>query len=232
MSTRAKAATPRKKRAYHHGDLRRGLIMAAVELISERSRAEFTLRELAGQLGVTHAATYHHFKDKDDLLAAVAEDGFNALREYLERAVETVPDSALLRLRAIASAYVQFAAEHPAHFRVMYARDYDDAQRFPAAKRAADENADYINTFWSRAYQDGLYREGAREEFSTASWAMIHGLAMLLINGLIHVPQGVHIAEFSTRITRHLFVGLASDEGRARVEAAMTLDQMALLERA
>lgn len=224
MPTRAKSSSGKKK-SYHHGDLRRSLIAAAVSLISERSRAEFTLRELAKQLGVTHAATYHHFKDKDDLLAAVAEDGFTALREYLERAVEESPDSPIMRLRAIASAYVRFAVDHPAHFRVMYARDYDDETRFPAAKQAADQNAAMIDAFWSSAAQKGYYRQGDLNEFSRASWALVHGLSMLHINGLMQPPDGMSIEEFSSRITRHLFVGIASDVGRALEEADKSLQE-------
>lgn len=227
MSTRARTTTTKKKKkSYHHGDLRRALITSAVALISERERAEFTLRELAKQLGVTHAATYHHFKDKDDLLAAVAEDGFHSLRDYVERAVELVPDNPILRLRASASAYIEFAFEHPAHFRVMYARDYDDEERFPAAKRASDENAAFVNSFWESAAQKGYYRTADLEEYNVASWALIHGLAMLYINGLIERPKELTLSEFSSRITRHLFVGIASDEGRALEVASMTLQEV------
>lgn len=211
----------KKKKSYHHGDLRQSLIYAAVEIIAEREQAEFTLRELARRLNVTHAATYHHFKDKEDLLAAVAEDGFVALLSHLQAAVNKCEgESQLMIMRILGAAYIEFAVENAAHFRVMYQRDYShDPDRFAATLEASNKQRQFVLEQLEKTAQTGVYREMPEEEFSAATWSLLHGLAMLIINGLLIVPEGQTVFEYSTRITRHLYVGLASDASRARLDA-------------
>ena len=111
----------KKRTTYHHGDLRNALIQAALELIAAHGVEGFTLRDCAKQAGVSVAAPYRHFDDKDDLLAAVAADCIQRLGEAMDRAVEAAGDADPLTVfRATGIAYVRFAVEHPAHFRVMY----------------------------------------------------------------------------------------------------------------
>src|SRR5690349_19263411 len=90
-----KKRTAAPERRYHHGDLRRALVDAALALISEGELGTFSLREVARRAGVTPAAPYHHFKDKTALLAAVAEEGFEALRGRLEAALAPLPPNDL-----------------------------------------------------------------------------------------------------------------------------------------
>ena len=118
MAARKKTSSQPKPR-YHHGDLRRALIDASLALIAEEGFSALTLREVARRAGVTHAAPYRHFADKEALLAAVAEEGFRAMasdmRERMDK--ETSPTE---RLLACGVAYVLFAVRHPSHFRVMF----------------------------------------------------------------------------------------------------------------
>src|SRR5262245_23788463 len=104
---------------YHHGDLRRALLDAALEILAEGGAAGLTLREVARRAGVTHAAPYRHFEDKAALLAAVAEEGFRAVYAEMLARSERVKDP-VERLYQIGAAYVLFAVTHPAHFRVMF----------------------------------------------------------------------------------------------------------------
>src|SRR5262245_4881527 len=108
-----------KKRAYHHGDLRRALLDAALELVSSKGVQALTLREVARRAGVTHAAPYHHFPSKEALFAAVATEGFRDLAAAM-RAALSGRRGPFASLRAIGVAYVRFATEHPAHFRIMF----------------------------------------------------------------------------------------------------------------
>ena len=216
----------KKKRSYHHGNLRQSLIAVAVEVIAEREQASFTLRELARRLGVTHAATYHHFRDKDDLLGAVALDGFERLLAHSQKAIEAMDSQDnTLKMRQIAASYIRFALENPGHFRVMYRMDYSkEPERYSDTVKAIEAYQTYGQGFWDRAYDAGIYRKDVpKDELNTASWALLHGLAMLHISGLLHIDEDISIEEYSSRITRHIYVGIGSDQGRARASAAQTL---------
>src|SRR5689334_25241030 len=102
------------QRPYHHGDLRRAILSAALDVIATDGPTALSLRDLARRAGVSHAAPAHHFKDKAGLLTAIAIDGYERLAVALEAG------SSLLELGA---AYVRFALDHPAHFEVMFSPD-------------------------------------------------------------------------------------------------------------
>lgn len=103
----------------HHGALRSSLIDAALELVAESDPEKVTLRAVARRAGVSAAAPYHHFPDKDALLAAVACDGFDALGS-VQSAVLGGPGSASDRLEELARQYVLFAMRHRTHYRLMF----------------------------------------------------------------------------------------------------------------
>src|SRR4051812_30399531 len=109
----------RHESSYHHGNLRRALLDAALELISERDGVDFTMRELARHAKVTHNAPYRHFDGKDALLAALAVEGFSTLRERLAGKAANAADPRT-RVRDLGESYVMFAVEHPHHFRLMF----------------------------------------------------------------------------------------------------------------
>src|SRR5215213_6595995 len=135
-------------RPYHHGDLRRALLEAAVEAIAEVGPAAISLRDLARRAGVSHAAPAHHFGDKAGLLTAVAADGFRRLAATLGEAYEATGS-----FLEVGVAYVRFAVTHRAHFEVMFrpelyhtddpelvrARDAARALLYPPAAEAANE---------------------------------------------------------------------------------------------
>jgi AcrR family transcriptional regulator len=103
----------------HHGDLRRALVAAALELVAESDADGVTLRAVARRAGVSAAAPYHHFADKDALLAAVARDGFDALSE-VQRAVLSGPGLPQERLEELVKQYVLFALSHRTHYGLMF----------------------------------------------------------------------------------------------------------------
>ncbi|MFP3992664.1 helix-turn-helix domain-containing protein, partial [Streptomyces sp. E11-3] len=121
-------ATP--QRSYHHGNLRRAILTAALEVIRTDGPTGLSLRDLARRAGVSHAAPAHHFKDRAGLLTAIAAEGFDLLAVALADA----PD---LRERGVR--YVRFGVEHPAHFQVMFRPELlrgDDAELGVARERA------------------------------------------------------------------------------------------------
>ncbi|MEV2274528.1 TetR/AcrR family transcriptional regulator [Nocardiopsis sp. NPDC049922] len=111
-------------RPYHHGDLRSVLLANAERALAERGPASLSLRELAREAGVSHAAPSRHFKDKQALLDALAFSGFERLTERLERAVEA-EDDVRACLLGLARTYVGFAVEHAALLDLMYTRKHD-----------------------------------------------------------------------------------------------------------
>lgn len=167
---------------YHHGDLRRALLDATLKLIEERGPHGFTLRAAAREAGVTAGATYHHFEDKDALLAGVAEEGFEDFQRVLGAAAKQPAASARERSRNVGVAYVMFAVEKPTRFRTMVG--FGVQSRMQHGHLASTAMATYA------AVRDVVV-EGLRrtpDEAISASevlgwWSMAHGLAFLAIEG-------------------------------------------------
>src|SRR3954451_7013819 len=108
-------------RRYHHGNLRSELLVAAERTLCERGAGELSLRELARDVGVSHAAPRRHFRDKQALLDALAEDGFERLRRELDEAMGAADGDFGARLAAFAHTYVRFATRNRALLELMFA---------------------------------------------------------------------------------------------------------------
>lgn len=171
MSTSSDSAQP-----YHHGDLRRALIDAAIAALSEGGPESIGLRDVARRAGVSPAAPYRHFENRAALLAAVATEGFEAFRHAQELAREGLaPDD---QLAAMAHAYVRFALANPQLFRLMFSAGLE-MSRYPKLRAAAD--AAYAPLARAAAREDKI----APEEVAVAAWAFVHGLSMLLLDNQI-----------------------------------------------
>lgn len=171
MSTSKAAAG----RGYHHGDLRRALVRAAGELVERGGPAAVSLREAARAAGVSHAAPYRHFDSREALLAAVAADGFRQLLEAL-RAVEAAGGE---RLPALGRAYVDFAIACPGLYQLMFSEAVSKAAHpdlWEASRAAMAPLRD--------AVAGQAKGQGGRLE-TVAAWALVHGLAHLLVQGQI-----------------------------------------------
>jgi AcrR family transcriptional regulator len=119
-------------------DLRRRVLDAALELVSTGGIDELSIREVARRAGVTHQAPYHHFRDRAAILAAIAEEGFTRLRDYMIAAIEAAPLRADARFEACGLGYFQFASKHPAHFRIMFRSESHDPRRTEIQHAAGD----------------------------------------------------------------------------------------------
>jgi AcrR family transcriptional regulator len=128
---------PGPRRAYHHGNLRQGLIDAALPLIEEKGPLGFTLAEAARGAGVSTAAPYRHFRGRDELIEAVAEQGFNLFADQLDDAWNEGRPSALSAFMAIGRAYLAFARARPAHYMAMFESGVSIAAN-PHLARSAD----------------------------------------------------------------------------------------------
>jgi len=166
-----------KEGSYHHGDLRSALVDAAIGIIAERGVRGFSLAEASRRLGVTTAAPYRHFADRDDLLAAVAARALSVFAAMLAGAADTA-DTPAQRLAAMAGAYVRFAAQQRPLFDTIYNSGLDKS-RYPELQRAW-EPVDALLTVVLEVSDGDTATAGALADAVEAS---AHGHAMLLIDG-------------------------------------------------
>ncbi len=187
----------RDARPYHHGDLPRALLDAAIQAILEVGPTAVSLRELARRAGVSHAAPAHHFGDKAGLLTAVAADGFQRLAATLREAREATGS-----FLEVGVAYVRFAVTHRAHFEVMFrpelyrsddpelvrARDAARALLYPPAAEAANS-------------PDG----GDDLRAGIAAWSLVHGLATLWLGQNLPPQLGDDPEQIAREVAHYLF---------------------------
>jgi AcrR family transcriptional regulator len=163
-------------------DVRGRVLAAAVKLIDKDGLAALSMREVARAAGVSHQAPYHYFEDRESILAAIAEEGFTVLAQRLENAVD--PDeAAAARLATLGRAYVEFACDHPALFRVMFRPDFVDIDRFPQMRYCSTRAFDTLPAAIQACIADGLPPEPSVESLMVLGWSMAHGLACLLLDG-------------------------------------------------
>jgi len=165
-------------------------------------------REIARRADVSHSAPYRHFANKEELLAAVAEQGFRSLAERMTQEMAEVPDDEAQRLEALAIAYVKFAAENPAHFRVMFGHDVPDINKHAALREAYGATNALFHTGVARvlekAGQIGVVVDA--EHFTLMAWSLVHGLASLIVDGRVGdvgaaaLDPGEHVSSMTNLI--------------------------------
>jgi AcrR family transcriptional regulator len=213
-------------RPYHHGDLRRALVDAALALVKEEQDWAFSLREVARRAGVSHNAPYNHFPEKRDLLGAIAAAGFEALRDRMRAATAGIGDPRLA-LAACSKAYVKLGVENPALYRLMFGPALAKADKDPprngrvkadggrpAEARAAGARAKAVlDDIILRGAQSGAFDISPRSKSelaiaSLSSWSVVHGLTMLAIDDL--TGSKLTIDTLVARLMRVLLEGLAA----------------------
>ena len=211
------SAHPRQKRDnmsrknYHHGDLRNALIEAALRLIEREGAHDFSMREAAKEAGVAASAPYRHFEDKTALMVAVAEVALAELRQRMRDAMtgEEVAGQPLEQYRAAGIAYVLFAYERPAHFRVLHDTKYGDPARSEKLASYHQENVSDIAEKLARADEHGMFdREFSHELIEFAASTIMYGLARRIIDG--HIPEEVLSKEGVEALANQLGELLAS----------------------
>jgi AcrR family transcriptional regulator len=189
-----------KKGKYHHGDLRKALIDASLGIIAAEGAEALTLRSAAREAGVSHAAPYAHFEDKEDLVAAVKEEGFKELHQLLLAGIagETTPEA---RIRKISSLYLTFAAEQPAKYTVMFRRPLGKAL-VPAFTYIATGRQIFAMLATEIAAMAKERGRALDPHLSTmAAWSMMHGLCSLWNDGPMKfiAPEGVSYEALAER---------------------------------
>ncbi|MDT5233397.1 MAG: hypothetical protein QOI39_3897 [Mycobacterium sp.] len=162
------------RQTYHHGDLRAAILTEAARLVAERGADRVSLRELAREAGVSHAAPAHHFIDRRGLFTALAAQGFELLAAAL---AEARP-----RFLAAALAYVRFAIEHPGHYRVMFDKSLLDPSNRELAAAEAAAGAELSRGVASLPDQHAQADPAGAQ---LAAWSLVHGFSMLWLDDAV-----------------------------------------------
>lgn len=173
-----------RDRRYHHGDLRAALLSRAEQTLREKGPAALSLRELARDLGVSHAAPSRHFKDKQALLDALALTGFERMADVLEASQESVEETFAARIDAVVRAYVGFAQENAVLLDLMYSVKHD-----PTASEdlvvAVGRWSEIVELLVEEGQRSGEVREGPMERVGLTVFAVLHGYADLAAAGML-----------------------------------------------
>jgi AcrR family transcriptional regulator len=185
------------KKQYHHGDLRATLLEVAAGIIAEDGVDRVTMRALSQQAGVSRAAPYRHFPDKTALLCDVAAAGFNKLEKQLRIAADKHSGAdAVSRLEGMAMAYVDFAVDNPAYYRLMFGREDLVRSTTPELRINAQAAFKVLQKAIGEWQPLGIgAKEGGAVPLTYVLWATVHGLAMLLIDRQIQHGEkelGIH----------------------------------------
>ena len=203
------STTHGKRGKYHHGDLRAALIKSALSLIQDKGLDALTLRAAARQAGVSHAAPYRHYRDKEALLAAVVEACFIELLETLE-AARSEHDDPLERLKSLAVAYIEYAITNRAQFKVMFGPAVKNKTDYPSLVEVTDRTFELLTSTTRACQESGVISEGNTLRIAVSAWSMIHGLTALYLDRQLEVvgfeqDDPKHLAEM---VLTSLHVGI------------------------
>jgi AcrR family transcriptional regulator len=177
-----------KRSRYHHGDLREALIDAGMDLLAERSVDELSLREIARRVGVSATAVYRHFPDKQALVFAMCKRGAEALGEAQVNAMEAA-GGGTAGFDATGQAYIRFALDNPALFRMMMTTR-PSAEYLEMDISVVNHAMQLLRENVAKMLPEGS-SEAARQMAAIHAWSLVHGMAMLMLDGQIPADEAI-----------------------------------------
>lgn len=170
-------------KTYHHGDLKTAAIRKTVEIIQKKGDVDFTLREIAQSLKVSHTAVYRHFQSKQDLLSHIAEQGFAALTDsFIEQIAQA--RTSRQKLQASGRVYIEFALKNPGHYRSMFHHELrcEEAQR-PELDEVQRKAFASLLELIQGGIQNQTFRKMDPMVAARNVWSSVHGFSILLLDG-------------------------------------------------
>ncbi len=177
-----------RRKSYHHGNLSAALVDVTLLLIEEAGPDKVTVRQVAKRAGVSSGAPFRHFPNRTALMTAVAEQAMGRFREEITIALQwTESDDPLVRLSAMGRAYIHWAIQNPAHFRVISDRSLIDFEGSALLRRQNEEIRAIMDGLLGEAERRGALRPDALPLLPLALRGLVYGLARMYIDG--HLPQ-------------------------------------------
>jgi AcrR family transcriptional regulator len=180
---------PRKKnlpamttKTYHHGDLKNALIAAGIEILANEGVSGLTLRKAARVAGVSHAAPYAHFTDKQALIAAISTAGYRRFLAQIEEITAHFASDPVQQFIEGAWAYMKFALEDPAHFRITFSGVVSNEKDYPALVEASEQSFAIVVGIVTRCQAAGRLSPEPPDLLAVSVWSAVHGLVSLLLN--------------------------------------------------
>ena len=170
---------------YHHGDLKNALIQAGMEILAEEGLGSLSLRKVAKQAGVSHAAPYSHFKDKQALIAAISTEGFKRLYIQIKKVFETYAGQPDKLLMETAWAYCEYAQSETDCFKLMFSSALEKEKEYPDFVAASKESFLQLVEIVKLCQQGGVLKQGATDLVAVSVWSTVHGFISLLLEGQI-----------------------------------------------
>jgi len=173
------------KSTYHHGDLKNALIQAGIDILAQKGIQALSLRRVARKAGVSHAAPYAHFADKQALIAAIATRGYERLYEKVHDAAQRYRPHPLRQLVESSWAYVEFALSDPAHFKTTLSGVVEKEQDYPAFVEISTKSFALVVEIVQACQQAGILHPGPPDLLAATLWAQVHGFVSLILENQI-----------------------------------------------
>jgi AcrR family transcriptional regulator len=170
---------------YHHGDLKKALIEAGIEILSKEGAAGLSLRKVAQRAGVSHSAPYAHFPDKQALVAAISTEGFSQLYEQINSAVASYAGYPKRQLIEGTRSYAKFAMEHADIFKIMFSSILEKETDYPEFVEVSQKTFESVVGVVRACQAAGVLDEGSSEVMAVAVWGQVHGIVSLILEGQI-----------------------------------------------
>lgn len=203
-----------KKRSYHHKNLREALLEAAIPILDTGGVAGLTLRGVAAVAKVSHTAPYRHFRNKNSLLEAIAVEGYRQVEAGCREAEQKYPDDPLRQFMAAGMAYLYFAVERRAIAHLMFSGALPPETRGEALRTASGSAFTALMSIIDNGKRAGVFIDRSTDELTFAALACVHGLAMMVIGGLIQERQWTRkrLKVFGTVVARTFLEGLLREK--------------------
>lgn len=199
------------KETYHHGDLRQNILEEALSWIEKESIFSLSLRGIARRIGVSHNAPYRHFPDKESLLVAIAETGFERLHQTLEYASQNSPNDDKKRVENIGIAYIEYALKNQAYYRVMFGDLKLEERKYPTLEETSQKAFNVLFNAIKAGQKNQVFIAEDSLKLAHICWSLVHGVSMLVIDGQLTTSDSDSILELAQTATKTLSEGFVRD---------------------